>query len=128
MIVCLLFERMAPSGYVRVIHSPEHQQRRQQRSTDSDLPRSKRVHRISQVDEWEADEKDDDVDVVDGDEIGGSAVEFDDDDGEEWAKVHAMHCERLAKQNNKLAKQLLDKHLRGSPLSDVTLYRRIDSY
>ena len=33
-------------------------------------------------------------------------------------KGAALPCERLAKQNNKLAKQLLDKHLRASPLSD----------
>jgi len=118
MIVSLLFERTAPSDYVRLIHSPAQQQRRQQRASDSHRPSSKRV-RTSPIGAWEAHGQDEDETLaLDSDGGGESAVESDDDDGDEWAKLHALHCERLAKQNNQLAKLLLDKHLRASPLSD----------
>ena len=119
MIIGLLFERTAPSDYVKAIHLPAQQLRQQQqqqrRLADSHQPSSRKRVRISQVDAWKADEKDDDETLAwDSDNDG----ESEDDDGEEWAKVHALHLKQLAKQDNKPAKQLLDKHLSGVFLSE----------
>lgn len=123
MIISLLFEHTTPSDYVQRMNSPDKlcPVRRQQRVNNTRQPSSKRARVVAaEIDEWEADEEkyEDDILAFDSDDGGASTALSDHNDNEEWAKVHALHCERLAKQNNKLAKLLLDKHLRASPLSN----------